>query len=123
MNSFCASHQAQPLLDMTSTPSSTITVPSWRNITRSWRALLRRCTSTIFYGHFRSLVQNPLRFLVFPKLESWFPRKQVIRKIDDLVKDFGKILEDKKQRPGNDMLTYMLEEVCQLRFMRMTIFG
>jgi cytochrome P450 len=61
--------------------------------------------------------------LVFPKLETWFPRKHVIRKIDDLVKDFGQLLEDKKQRPGNDMLTYMIEEVRPLRFMSMTIFG
>lgn len=61
------------------------------------------------YNEVMESIASPL-FLVFPKLESWFPRKQVIRKIDDLVKDFGKILEDKKQRPGNDMLTYMLEE-------------
>lgn len=61
--------------------------------------------------------------MVFPKLETWFPRTHVIRQIDDLVKDFGKLLQDKKKRPGNDMLTYMLEEVRQLRFTSMTIFG
>ncbi|KIJ98494.1 hypothetical protein K443DRAFT_133396 [Laccaria amethystina LaAM-08-1] len=61
------------------------------------------------YNEVMDSIASPL-FLVFPKLETWFPRKHVIRKIDDLVKDFGQLLEDKKQRPGNDMLTYMIEE-------------
>jgi hypothetical protein len=32
-------------------------------------------------------------------------------KIDKLVAMFGRILEDKKANPGNDMLSYMLEDV------------
>ncbi|TFK36433.1 cytochrome P450 [Crucibulum laeve] len=48
--------------------------------------------------------------LVFPKIETWFPRRKLIALIDDLVDKFHGILEYKKNNKGNDMLTYMLEE-------------
>ena len=52
----------------------------------------------------------PQSYLVFPRLERWFPRHQVIKNIDSLVAKFQSILESKKENKGNDMLTYMLEE-------------
>lgn len=49
-------------------------------------------------------------YLVFPQLEKWLPRHNVIKDIDELVEKFQGLLEDKKMNKGNDMLTYMLEE-------------
>lgn len=49
-------------------------------------------------------------YLVFPQLENWLPRHNVIKDIDELVEQFQGLLEDKKTNRGNDMLTYMLEE-------------
>ena len=49
-------------------------------------------------------------YIVFPKLEKWLPRHEVIKNIDNLVSKFQGILEHKKENKGNDMLTYMLEE-------------
>lgn len=54
-------------------------------------------------------IANPA-YLLVPKLESWFPRKAVISGIDSLVALFQGLLDSKKQDPGNDMLTYMLED-------------
>lgn len=61
------------------------------------------------YNDVMDALADPL-FLVFPKLERWFPRRKVISKIDNLVSKFQGILEHKKENKGNDMLTYMLEE-------------
>ncbi|KAF8963374.1 cytochrome P450 [Flammula alnicola] len=49
-------------------------------------------------------------YIVFPKLEKWFPRRLVTQNIDNLVSKFQNILEHKKENKANDMLTYMLEE-------------
>ncbi|EIN09015.1 cytochrome P450 [Punctularia strigosozonata HHB-11173 SS5] len=54
-------------------------------------------------------IANPL-YLVFPRFEKWFPRLNVIRSIDELVAQFQGLLERKKEYPGNDMLTFMLED-------------
>ena len=47
----------------------------------------------------------------FPKLETLLPRKTIITKIDALIAKFTGILDEKKENRGNDMLTYMLEDV------------
>ncbi|KAL1745567.1 cytochrome P450 [Schizophyllum fasciatum] len=61
------------------------------------------------YSHVMDSIANPL-YIVFPKLETLFPRKQIITQIDALIAKFTNILEQKKDNRGNDMLTYMLEE-------------
>ncbi|KAF9464281.1 cytochrome P450 [Collybia nuda] len=61
------------------------------------------------YNEVMDAISNPL-FIVFPKLENWFPRKKIIANIDSLVSKFQGILNHKKENKGNDMLTYMLEE-------------
>ncbi|KJA29606.1 hypothetical protein HYPSUDRAFT_31542 [Hypholoma sublateritium FD-334 SS-4] len=61
------------------------------------------------YNEVMDGIASPL-YIVFPKLEKWFPRREVIKNIDNLVNKFQKILEHKKENKGNDMLTYMLEE-------------
>ena len=50
-------------------------------------------------------------YIVFPKLETLLPRKTIITKIDALIAKFTGILDEKKENRGNDMLTYMLEDV------------
>ncbi|PPR01287.1 hypothetical protein CVT24_006362 [Panaeolus cyanescens] len=61
------------------------------------------------YNEVMDGISNAL-YIVFPKLEKWFPRKEVITKIDKLSGNFLKILNHKKENKGNDMITYMLEE-------------
>ncbi|PPQ77543.1 hypothetical protein CVT24_005233, partial [Panaeolus cyanescens] len=61
------------------------------------------------YNEVMDGISNAL-YIVFPKLEKWFPRKEVIDKIDKLSANFQKILNHKKENKGNDMITYMLEE-------------
>ncbi|KDR84662.1 hypothetical protein GALMADRAFT_133908 [Galerina marginata CBS 339.88] len=61
------------------------------------------------YNEVMDGIASPL-YIVFPKLEKWFPRREVIKNIDNLVAKFQNILEHKKENKGNDMLTYMLEE-------------
>ena len=51
------------------------------------------------------------RYIVFPKLEVWIPRHSIVKKIDALVSMFGLLLEEKKQKKADDMLSYMLEDV------------
>ncbi|KAJ7750445.1 cytochrome P450 [Mycena maculata] len=61
------------------------------------------------YNHVMESIANPA-YIVMPKLEKWFPRHATIKAIDELVACFQSILAYKKENPGNDMLTYMMEE-------------
>ena len=54
-------------------------------------------------------IANPA-YIAFPTLEKIFPRNHIVAAIDDLVKSFQGLLDVKKENPGNDMLTYMLED-------------
>ena len=64
------------------------------------------------YNHVMESIANPL-YLVMPKLEKVFPRVSTIKAIDELVKSFQDLLMMKKENPGNDMITYMLEDKGQ----------
>jgi hypothetical protein len=59
-----------------------------------------------------------LSYLVFPKLERYFPRKKIVNDIDSLVVMFQDLLNQKKEDKGNDMLTYMLDDVSKCSFVR-----
>lgn len=61
------------------------------------------------YNHVMESIANPA-YLAIPSLEKLWPRTTVINAIDDLVKAFEGILKIKKENPGNDMITYMLED-------------
>jgi hypothetical protein len=61
------------------------------------------------YNHvMESIASAP--YLIAPKLEKIFPRVKTIKAIDELVASFQTILTYKKENPGNDMLTYMMED-------------
>ncbi|KAJ6471486.1 cytochrome P450 [Mycena sanguinolenta] len=61
------------------------------------------------YNHVMESIASPL-YLVAPKLEKVFPRVETIKAIEELVAAFHTILTHKKENPGNDMLTYMMED-------------
>jgi cytochrome P450 len=50
---------------------------------------------------------DPL-YIVLPFLDRWFPRKEVIRRMEALVTKFQGLLEEKKAAPGEDIMTFML---------------
>ncbi|KAF7347951.1 Cytochrome P450 [Mycena sanguinolenta] len=61
------------------------------------------------YHHVMESIASP-PYLVAPKLENVFPRVKTMNAIDELVASFQTILAHKKENPGNDMLTYMMED-------------
>ena len=65
------------------------------------------------YNHVMESIANPL-YLVMPKLEKLIPRLKTIKSIDALVQSFQDLLNLKKENPGNDMITYMLEDKGKL---------
>ncbi|KAH8110287.1 cytochrome P450 [Phellopilus nigrolimitatus] len=65
-----------------------------------------------FVEHYREVmhsIANPL-YMFLPFLETWLPRKRVIAELDGLVEEFRKLLQVKKNTPGDDLISYMLEE-------------
>lgn len=53
-------------------------------------------------------IANPL-YLIFTSLEKMFPRRQVIKRIDGLRARMDAIMEAKREKPGSDMFSIMLE--------------
>ncbi|PBK62202.1 cytochrome P450 [Armillaria solidipes] len=53
-------------------------------------------------------ISHPL-YVAFPALERLFPCRDVIQRMNSLVSLFLGILEEKKGRPGNDFITYLLQ--------------
>ncbi|EJF58701.1 cytochrome P450 [Dichomitus squalens LYAD-421 SS1] len=49
-------------------------------------------------------------YIFIPSLERWLPRTKVRALVDDLVEDFRLLLAQKRDDPGNDMITYMFED-------------
>lgn len=54
-------------------------------------------------------IANPL-YVFLPGLEKMLPRKRVVRDIDELVDAFMGILRKKEMTPGNDIISYILED-------------
>jgi len=54
-------------------------------------------------------IANPL-YLIMPFLEKVFPRKGVIKRMENLVNNFKMLLREKRSDPGDDMMTLMLKE-------------
>lgn len=54
-------------------------------------------------------IANPA-YLILPFLEKVFPRRQVIERIENLVKSFNRLLDQKRQDPGEDIMTFMLRD-------------
>lgn len=61
------------------------------------------------YNGVMSAIANPL-YLLFPAFERLFPRKKLITRIDQLVEKFMNILLDKRATPGDDMMSFMLQD-------------
>ncbi|PCH41958.1 cytochrome P450 [Wolfiporia cocos MD-104 SS10] len=65
-----------------------------------------------FIRHYRRVmaaIADPL-YVFIPVMEKWLPRHAIRRDVDALVDRFHALLSEKKGDPGNDMLTFMLEE-------------
>ncbi|KAI0358041.1 cytochrome P450 [Trametes cingulata] len=61
------------------------------------------------YHDVMNAIANP-PYVVFPSLERWLPRHSVRAMVDSFVEDFCKILQEKRNNPGNDVITYMFQE-------------
>ncbi|KAG2032475.1 cytochrome P450 [Suillus americanus] len=69
-------------------------------------------TESLFVKEYNGIMQdiaNPL-YLIMPFLEKVFPRKEVIKRMDNLVDKFKMLLQEKRNNPGDDMMTFMLKE-------------
>lgn len=65
-----------------------------------------------FIMRYRSVMEScadPL-YLFLPFLEALLPRKKVVAELDALVEEFRKLLVAKKSCPGENFISYMLEE-------------
>ncbi|KAI1796690.1 cytochrome P450 [Ganoderma leucocontextum] len=60
------------------------------------------------YHEVMSAIANPA-YVAIPSLEHWLPRWSVRKMIDNFVDDFCKILQEKREKPGNDVITYMFQ--------------
>jgi cytochrome P450 len=69
-------------------------------------------TESLFVKEYNGImhdIANPL-YLIMPFLEKVFPRKGVIKRMDNLVDKFRMLLQAKRNDPGDDMMTFMLKE-------------
>ena len=65
-----------------------------------------------FVDHFNRVMSNiatPTR-LMFPWLDDLFPRKAVIDDVDALNARYDGLLQEKRGKPGRDILSYLLED-------------
>lgn len=60
------------------------------------------------YGNVMESISNPL-YLIFPRLEKWAPRVLLAKQIDGLRAKFDVLMEEKREKPGKDMFTFMLD--------------
>ncbi|KAG1863014.1 cytochrome P450 [Suillus tomentosus] len=69
-------------------------------------------TESLFVKEYNGIMRdiaNPF-YLLMPFLEKVFPRRKVIKRMDDLVDKFQMLLQAKRTDPGDDMMTFMLKE-------------
>jgi cytochrome P450 len=65
-----------------------------------------------FVDHFNrviSRIATPTR-LIFPFLDDWFPRLDVINDVNSLNARYDSLLQMKQQDLGNDLLSYLLDD-------------
>ncbi|KAI0083059.1 cytochrome P450 [Irpex rosettiformis] len=62
------------------------------------------------YNTIMHAIANPL-YLIMPFLERVVPRHSLKKRMDILAERFGEILVEKRETPGPDMLTNMLQDV------------
>lgn len=65
-----------------------------------------------FVDHFNRVMSNiatPTR-LMFPWLDTLFPRQAVIDDVDALNARYDGLLQEKRGKPGRDILSYLLED-------------
>ncbi len=60
------------------------------------------------YHEVMAAISSPA-YIFLPALERWLPRPAVRDMVDSLVEEFRVLLQKKRDHPGNDMITYMLE--------------
>ncbi|KAK0438636.1 cytochrome P450 [Armillaria borealis] len=77
------------------------------------------------YNEVMAAIANPI-YLIFPWMERTFVRKKLIHRIDTLTERFMQLLTDKKENPGDDMMTFMLKDPAmshrELRDNMITLF-
>jgi cytochrome P450 len=56
-----------------------------------------------------SRIATPTR-LIFPFLDDWFPRHEVIADVNSLNARYDALLQMKRQDLGQDLLSYLLED-------------
>ena len=61
------------------------------------------------YHEVMSAIASPA-YVVLPSLERWIPRYGVRKMVDSFVEDFCSLVQEKRNHPGNDVLTYMFQE-------------
>ena len=49
-------------------------------------------------------------YIFVPFLDKYFPRKEVVKEVNVLRTQFSDIIKDKAQKPGEDLISRMLEE-------------
>ncbi|PFH47753.1 hypothetical protein AMATHDRAFT_6456 [Amanita thiersii Skay4041] len=54
-------------------------------------------------------IANPL-YLIFPPLEHIIPRRSLVAKMDNVVKELTNMLNLKRESPGNDIMSFMLRD-------------
>lgn len=72
-------------------------------------AITQESDFVLEYNSIMHEIANPV-YLVMPVLERIFPRRRIIRRIENLVDDFDKLLERKRLDPGEDIMTFLLRE-------------
>lgn len=66
-----------------------------------------------FVDHFNrvmSRIATPTR-LIFPFLDDWFPRHDVIDDVNSLNSRYDGLMQMKKKDLGHDLLSYLLDDV------------
>lgn len=60
------------------------------------------------YHEVMAAISSPA-YIFLPALERWMPRPAIRDMVDSLVEEFRVLLQKKRDHPGPDMITYMLE--------------
>lgn len=73
-------------------------------------AIARESEFVRLYNGIMHGIANPL-YLIMPVLERVVPRTELTRRMQQLSDSFQGVLDEKRENPGPDMLTFMLKDV------------